>query len=130
MTPLDLARAFLEKGREDESTLEIGAEDPRMSDAIFAFHAQQAAEKYLKAVLAIDQERPERTHDLRILAEQCAQAGHPILEDRLGAVGDLSRYAVQDRYPLALTPPIDRAETLGLVVAVRAWAEDVIDEAS
>lgn len=125
MTPLDLARAFLEKGAEDEVLLERIVADAAVADALFGFHAQQAVEKYLKAVLAVEQERPERTHDLGVLADQCDEGGHP-LPAELADVVELSRYAVQDRYPLALTPPVDRAATLDLVVQVRQWAEGVV----
>jgi HEPN domain-containing protein len=103
--------------------------DAKMADWLFGFHAQQAVEKYLKAVLAIDQERPERTHDLGVLAEQSRQSGHA-LPEALEGISDLSRYAVQERYPLALTPPVDRAAALDLVVRVRAWVEDVVASAS
>lgn len=125
MTPLDLARAFLEKGREDEVLLDRIVSDSGIADSLFGFHAQQAVEKYLKAVLAIDQERPQRTHDLGVLADQCLQAGHA-LPDELEGIVDLSRYAVQERYPIAPTPPVDRSAALDLVVRVRAWAEGVI----
>lgn len=80
MTPLDLARAFVAKAREDEDLLEQATTNLKVADSVFGFHAQQAAEKYLKAVLAIDQERPEWTHDLGKLARQCADAGHPFLK--------------------------------------------------
>ncbi|HWC14124.1 MAG TPA: HEPN domain-containing protein [Actinomycetota bacterium] len=129
MTPLDLAKAFVAKGREDESLLVAGLEDERISDAIFGFHAQQAVEKYLKAVLATDQEKPERTHDLDVLIEQCRRSGHAYPED-LREVADLSRYAVQERYPLAVTPPIDRVEAIKQVVAVREWAHKEIAEST
>lgn len=130
MTPLDLAKAFLAKCREDEVLLERIVSDDAVADALFGFHAQQATEKYLKAILAIDQVRPERTHDLEVLAEQCARAGHPVPEEHIGAISDLSRYAVQERYPLALTPPIDRVAALDLVVRVRRWVESVVSSAA
>lgn len=128
MTPLDLARAFMEKGREDEVLLERIVADDAIADALFGFHAQQAVEKYLKAVLAIDQERPERTHDLGVLAAQCDRAGH-LLPEELDGISDLSRYAVQERYPMALTPPVDRKPVLDLVVKARAWAQAAVDSA-
>lgn len=129
MTPLDLARAFLEKGREDEALLERIVADAGIADALFGFHAQQAVEKYLKAVLATEQERPQRTHDLGVLAEQCAEAGH-ILSESLRGVVELSQYAVRERYPMALVPPIDRAATLEVVVQTRRWAEEAVRSGS
>ena len=51
MTPLDLARAFLQKGDEDEVLLGKLETDTEVSESIFGFHVQQAAEKYIKAFL-------------------------------------------------------------------------------
>jgi HEPN domain-containing protein len=62
------------------------------------FHAQQCAEKYLKAVL-IARGRPfPRTHDLVVLSDLCAQAGlaSTMATDELDL---LSSYAVRVRYP-------------------------------
>ena len=129
MTPLDLARAFLDKGREDEVLLERIVSDENIADSLFGFHAQQAVEKYLKSVLATDQERPERTHDLGVLADQCRESGRALPPD-LEGVTDLSRYAVLERYPLTTASAIDRVEALALVVGVREWAESVLGSAS
>lgn len=125
MTPLDLARGFVAKGLEDEATLRELLDNPVVSDPIRGFHAQQAAEKYLKAVLAIDQERPERTHDLERLASQCAGAGHAV-PGELEGIFALSEFAVQERYPLATLPPLDRAQALGLVSRLREWVEGIL----
>lgn len=127
MTPLDLAKAYLAKGREDEAVLEELIDNPRISDAVFGFHAQQAAEKYMKAVLAIDQERPQKSHDLRSLADQCGEAGHP-LPDELEEVLELSPFAVQERYPFALTPPISRRDISYSVAQLRGWVERIVRE--
>ena len=126
MTPLDLAKAYLAKGQDDQALLDRIVDDEAITDAIFGFHAQQAAEKYLKAVLAIDQERPERTHDLRALADQCEQSGHPLPDD-LQEVLELSPFAVQERYPFAHTPPIDANKTLGLLADMWRWAEQIVE---
>lgn len=129
MTPLDLAKAFLDKGREDESLLEAGLTDSRIAGAVFGFHAQQAAEKYLKAVLAVDQERPEKTHDLKVLANQCELGGHPVPEE-LAEVFDFVPFAVDERYPFAVVPPIDRTAALNLVIKVREWARQILARGS
>lgn len=43
---------LLRKAREDEFTVEKLIPDPASSDEVIGFHAQQAVEKVLKAVLA------------------------------------------------------------------------------
>ncbi len=129
MTPLDLARAFLEKAHEDEALLRDNVGNPAVTDAIFGFHAQQAAEKYIKGVLAIEELKPERTHDLQLLLGHIATAGYEVPErfEELGRWGD---FAVAFRYPLAETPSIDRRAALDLVADVRHWAEDLIEQAA
>lgn len=125
MTPLDLARDFLKKGRVDERVCYLLRDRPEIEDDPFGLHAQQAIEKYLKAILALGQERPERTHDLKVLAGQCEEVGHP-LPPWAAAVFDLTPFASEFRYPSAVVPPIDRDEVLAQVVAVREWAEQII----
>ena len=62
------------------------------------FHAQQCAEKYLKAVLVLHGRDFPWIHDLLALSDLCAQVGVivPIDPDDLDR---LSAYAVQVRYP-------------------------------
>ena len=61
-----------------------------------SFHAQQAAEKYVKAALIIEQIRFPRTHELERL-RPLLPAGWA-LPDQEALVG-LSRFAVAGRYP-------------------------------
>ena len=62
------------------------------------FHAQQCAEKYLKALL-IEADLPFlRTHDLVILLEQLLPL-YPLWEVYRGDLAYLSEFAVSFRYP-------------------------------
>ena len=66
-----------------------------------AYHAQQAAEKYLKAYL-IEHERPyPRTHDIKILIKKCAEIDKEIEELLTEGVDKLTIYATESRYPEA-----------------------------
>lgn len=125
MTPLDLAREFIKKGRADETLCERVVEERDIDDAIFGLHAQAAAEKYLKAILAIGQERPEHTHNLEALAAQCDEVGHPLPAD-LTDVFALTPFAVEFRYPKTEVPPLDRGRALELITGVREWAERIV----
>ncbi len=62
------------------------------------FHAQQCAEKYLKALLVARGQPFPKIHDLVALADLCAQAGLILAmdPDQLAA---LASYAVRIRYP-------------------------------
>src|SRR5215212_11441252 len=68
----DLAEHLLRLARDDEAAaramLDVGA----VTDAIVGFHAQQAVEKALKAVLAFHDVEVPFTHDLAGLADLCA----------------------------------------------------------
>lgn len=68
------------------------------------FHAQQAAEKALKAVVAASGIRPPRTHDLDELIALLGSRGVSA-EGFAGAGSVLNEYAVRVRYPDALVEP-------------------------
>lgn len=84
------------------------------------FHAQQCAEKYMKAILVFREQRFPMTHDLVILNTLLQQAGVDmnIAEDLLEL---LSSYAVRARYS-GETPELDDAkEALKIAKQVRAF---------
>lgn len=62
------------------------------------FHAQQCAEKYLKARLVEAGARVPRTHDLRVLLLQL-KAIEPTFAEFEQAMADLTAFAVEFRYP-------------------------------
>ena len=85
------------------------------------FHAQQCAEKYLKAILVFREQRFPMTHDLVILNTLLQQVGvdMQISEDLLEL---LSSYAVRARYS-GETPEMDDAkEALKIAKQVRAFS--------
>ena len=126
MTPLDLALMFLGKGKQDEDALRRLVDDPSIADEILGFHVQQALEKYLKAVLAVGETRPTRTHELDILLGEVEDLGRkaPVSSDDLKG---WSEYAVRNRYPIAEPlGPIDRVGALQLVETVRTWVEEIL----
>ncbi len=124
--PPDLAAQYLKKGREDETLLERIAKDPAVSDSIYGFHAQQAVEKYLKAVLAHLQVRVRKVHDLQYLLQQLADAGATDLPD-VDVADSFTIFAVEDRYPFGeVGLPASREEILTFVSGVRVWAETAI----
>src|SRR5438445_10667980 len=68
MKQAEQARLFLAKAAEDESLLDAVLPLPGVSDAIFGFHCQQAAEKLLKGLLSHHGVAFSRTHDLNELS--------------------------------------------------------------
>lgn len=84
------------------------------------FHAQQCAEKYLKALLTAQKIEFPKTHDLLALNTLCAQAGifmgmTPV------QLGKLSSHALKVRYP-GEDPTLEEArEALEIARAVRRF---------
>ncbi|MDZ4254594.1 MAG: HEPN domain-containing protein [Sulfuritalea sp.] len=68
-SPIDYARALLDKARDDGYVLKTLAIDAAAPDWILGFHAQQAVEKALKTVLASQGVEYPRTHNLAMLME-------------------------------------------------------------
>jgi HEPN domain-containing protein len=82
------------------------------------FHAQQAAEKALKALLASHQVEFGRTHEPQDLLD-LAEPMVPGIRDRLGEAQWLAPFAVRGRYPggpLVDREQADRALTLGHMI--------------
>jgi HEPN domain-containing protein len=89
------------------------------------FHAQQCAEKYLKALLVSCRQAFPRTHDSVVLHNLCTQnsLSVPIDPDLLAR---LTGYAVQVRYPGKDPTPDEAREALQIAQAVRRWARVVL----
>ena len=85
------------------------------------FHAQQCAEKYLKALLVARGQEFSKTHDLIVIKDECERVGILLAfpEDRLAR---LSYYAVRVRYP-GDDPTLDEArEAVAIARDVRRLA--------
>lgn len=95
---LRVVRQWVAKAEEDlinaEHTLTLLERCPLST---VCFHAQQAAEKYLKALLTLHHQPFPKSHDLlellRLLQSQVDMHLDPVI------LGILNRYAVEARYP-------------------------------
>jgi HEPN domain-containing protein len=99
---------------------------PPMRLESLCFHAQQAAEKAVKAVLIEFGIQPPRVHDIRRLLD-LLPSDQPSPE-LVAASAKLTDYAVLTRYP-GLEEPVSEEEyreALRLAKAVVAWAEGII----
>ncbi|MEW6251047.1 MAG: HEPN domain-containing protein [Planctomycetota bacterium] len=112
-------RAWLEKAQRDRRTADAALQlQPPITD-IAGFHAQQAAEKTLKAYLVWRQTEFERIHDLEILVDSCAAHDHAFADLR-DQVRGLTAFAVRYRYPGPADPTLEQAST-ALQVADTVW---------
>ena len=85
------------------------------------FHAQQCAEKYMKALLESKRIRFPFTHDLILLNMKCISAGITInVEDKLLEL--LSAYAVAARYDRESPSLEDAKEAQKIAAEVRKFA--------
>lgn len=118
----DLAKVLARKAEGDAKVTRRLAPDSDIDDEAIGFHAQQAIEKWLKAVMALQGLEEARIHDLGRLLEILGEAG---VDSPPGAdwLDDLSIYAVPLRYADLLdAEPLDRDATLSLVDEVGEWA--------
>lgn len=129
LEPEELAARLIDKAREDATAVREFAASSTIGDGVIGFHAQQAIEKWLKAVVASRGEKYDRTHDLDRLIEAVTVADQtlPLDIDRLIA---FTEYAVPLRYEDLLdAEPLDRESTITLVEEVGSWAEEAIENA-
>lgn len=91
------------------------------------FHAQQAAEKALKAVYQHYEWEFQYTHDLNKLITGLEQRGLDVPE-RIIETDVLTRYAWESRYPYIGEPVIEEeyGEAVRFARTVVAWAEGLI----
>lgn len=121
----EVALLFLAKAGADLAAAELLAEDPGQDDGVIGFHAQQAAEKSLKALVAHHGGEIPRTHDLEYLAELVAEDVD--LPSDLGDVAWLNPWAVTMRYDEA-DASLDRRAALAAARATVFWARSVVEE--
>ena len=129
MTPSrERAQLLLRKAAQDEFTIDKPFSDPASPDEVIGFHAQQAVEKMLKAVLALASVRYRRTHDIVELIDLLRDHGQPFPKE-LEDVRRLTPFATDFRYddlPSEPENPFDRAWALACVRRTRAWVESAL----
>jgi len=121
MADSTLANILMDLARQDLLVLGKLIDDQEVADAVLGFHAQQAVEKALKAVLAHAGVAHRRTHDIAELLDLLTDTGltSPPHADVLD---ELNPYAVEMRYGLIQPSGLNRQETLVMVYEVVAWA--------
>ncbi len=117
--PRPETQRWLDKAAEDKRAFELLRQNGELSTA--SYHAQQAAEKYIKAVVVEAQIAPRYVHDLQILLGQVPNFSPSQALDE--ACGRLTTYATLFRYPGATDPlPEDIDEAAVDLETVIQWA--------
>ncbi|HRZ79594.1 MAG TPA: HEPN domain-containing protein [bacterium] len=115
-------KKWLDKAGEDMRIIahELVLSDEEIVTSAVCFHAQQAAEKYLKAFLTYKNADFGKTHVLEMLQELCSRYDNDFIKID---TGNLTDYAVQLRYPdYYYIPSADEARSAGkLADAIRKF---------
>ena len=104
-----------------------------ISPDVACFHAQQAVEKALKAILIVVGEDVPRSHDLDRLHQLVVQAGQGQVDVPEGALAWLAEVGLGGRYPDGsrddVAIPADAERAVALAVDVVTAAHAALDEA-
>lgn len=118
----------MEKAAGDEKILIRLIDDEDIPDDGLGFHAQQAVEKMMKAVLTHNDVTYERTHNIAYLLTLLDDAELPRPE-HADDLPNLSPWAGEFRYARVPDAVPDRQEMRTLVERTRAWAETQLPDA-
>ena len=94
----DFVHGWLRKAEQDLDACQVLLKEEFPEYSVAAFHAQQAAEKFVKALLVRHQIEFPKTHDLNLLRKLVAKKGRGLAE-ALTIADNLTPYAVEFRYP-------------------------------
>jgi len=121
MSGINNPNAWVEKAEEDFAlaTSALRRKKPLIAGA--CFHAQQCAEKYMKALLVSRGAGFPMTHDLLMLNNLCSSAGIFMeIDPRL--LNILTDYAVRTRYPGEEPALRDAKEAIEIAKVIRRLA--------
>ena len=122
---IEEAQRFLRIARSDLRAFDILANHPDSEFGPTCFHAHQAIEKSLKAVLTLLELDFPRTHDLEELAQSIIDHGvNPPITPR--DYRRLNPFAVAFRYDDQIIALVTREEAGRIARQTLAWAETVV----
>ena len=111
----EVVQAWLKRARSDLQLGKAALITPGVLPEDACFHAQQCAEKALKALLLLRQISYPRTHSIEVLLDILKLKGEHVPEN-VDETFILTEYAVQTRYPGEWEPVTQKeaGEALGL----------------
>jgi HEPN domain-containing protein len=124
---LEVAELFLRKATSDLAAARTLAAAPNQQDDVVGFHAQQAVEKSLKAVLVLRGLEIPLTHDVGLLL-RLLESGAEKPPDELQQAESLSPWAVTMRYD-EMEAALDREAAIRIAGAVISWAQASVEAA-
>ncbi len=124
----DLARRLLAAAREDELAARAVLQVEGIADPIVGFHAHQAVEKAIKAVLSARETEFPFTHDLERLRDFAEECGIE-LPSTLEGMQHLNSFARGERYGSEAPLILDRDQAMNWATAAIAWAHRLVPQA-
>ncbi|MBK1618568.1 hypothetical protein CKO42_08980 [Lamprobacter modestohalophilus] len=121
--PRDEAQQLLQAGERDRLSFQLLAQTGRAPHETLGFLAQQACEKFIKAVMVLGAVRVVRTHDLEYLVE-LAQAGGVTVPLSVQQLRQLNPYAVAFRYESSGQVWLSETEAENMVEVLHQWARE------
>ncbi len=122
------AERLRRKAAGDEEVVKALLEISSVPDEVIGFHAQQAVEKLLKALLSHRRITFRRTHDLTELLDLLAASG-VAWPSEIAEIRRLGPYAAEFRYedfPLETAEPFDRRWAAECVERTRNWVGSLL----
>ena len=131
MSDLDHARLMLSAARRDLTALRAMDDPDAFADEVFGFHAQQAAEKALKAWLSLARVTYPRIHDIERLMGLLMESGQSV-PGGFSPLADLTDFAVVYRYVSFEyhEAPLDRNAVVEQVRSLTAHVEGLLSRAA
>lgn len=122
--PPESPQAWLQRARSDLALARAALDSPNVLVEDSCYHAQQCAEKALKALLVQRMIAFPRTHVLEMLVDLLKAAGVDVPSD-VDEAFTLTQYAVQTRYPGEWEPVTaeEARSALETAAQVLAWVE-------
>jgi HEPN domain-containing protein len=113
--------SWVERAEEDFAMARLALRRKTPFTYSACFHAQQSAEKYLKALLVAGDHDFPKVHDLLVISDECARSGILVaVSDDL--LSTLSYYAVRVRYPGEDPTPDEARQAVEIAKSVRKFA--------
>lgn len=122
----DIVQQWLLYAKSDLELARVDLPDSVLLETL-CYHAQQAAEKSLKAVLIHYSASVPRTHNLGTLIDLLADYTH--ISESIRNIAILTEYAVTSRYP-GFSEPVESDDyevALQLADKCFIWAKSIID---
>jgi len=120
-TQVDLARQLLDAASNDELMARSLLPVEGVTDAGIGYHAQQALEKAIKAVLAFNGIKFPFTHSLEYLRDTCKESEIE-LPSTLDGMEELTPFAAAERYGSPTPIGLDRDKALAWASTAVGWA--------